>query len=298
MSNQLTFIHLRSFVTLAQERHYHRAADRLFISQPGLSKRIRQLEEIFEVSLFKRHTRKVELTFCGTHLYQEAEKMLRQADRLKRQLAMMHEGLEGEVRIGFVGSAMQQLIPDLVMQSNTLFPGIRFSLEEMSISRQIEALQKNLIDLGFVRLDQVPPGLKRRTVLEESFALVLPKDYPMEARDFKGLHQFQDESFILFSSEYSSSYYYNQIMSIFDNAGFTPKVHNRSINANIIFKLVGNGFGLAIVPASLTKDYNLPIKMIELVHIPQKARLSVVCRDEEHPKIVGNVLGLIKHIEK
>ncbi len=293
MSNQMELNHIRSFVVLAKELHYRRAADRLFISQPGLSKRIRQLESALESQLFKRHTRSVELTFSGQYLLSEAQSILDQVEGIKSQIRLIEKGSQGEVRIGFVGSAMQGVIPDLVMKSNTLHPDIHFTLEEMSIVNQLEDIRNNHLDIGFVRQDKVPTGLSIRPVYEESFALVLPKDHPVDQESFEGLSQFKDESFILFSSDYSSTYYYNQIMSIFDNAGFDPIISNRSINANIIFKLVGNGFGIAIVPKSLAQDYNLPIKLIELSDIPQRAVLSVVWKKKQYSNLVKNVLDII-----
>lgn len=293
MSYQIDLNHIRSFAVLAKELHYHRAAERLFISQPGLSKRIRHLEAAFESQLFKRHTRSVELTFSGQYLLSVAQPVLDQIEGIKSQIRLIEKGSQGEVRIGFVGSAMQGVIPNLVMKSNTLYPDIHFTLEEMSIVNQLEGIKNNSLDIGFVRQDKVPKELSIRPIYEESFSIVLPEDHPIDQESFEGLNQFKNESFILFSSDNSSAYYYNLIMSIFNNAGFDPIISNRSINANIIFKLVGNGFGIAIVPTSLGQDYNLPIKLIELSDIPQRAVLSVVWKKKQYSNLVKNVLDII-----
>jgi len=289
----MDIVHLKSFVVLAKELHFHRAASRLFISQPGLTKRIRQLESELGVQLLRRHTRKVELTVSGSYLYQKAEIVIDQLDRIKSQLRIIEQGAEGEVRIGFVGSAMQKVIPDLVMRSQLKFPKISFSLEELSISRQIELLQKEQIDIGFVRLDDAPSDLHIQPIFEEPFSLVIPLDHKITADNFTGLHQLRDDQFILFSSEYSSSYYYQKIMSIFRDADFTPIVSHRSINANIIFKLVGSGFGVAIVPSSLAADFNLPIRLIRLENIRQHAILSIMWKKHDNAKAVENVLSLV-----
>lgn len=289
----MNLLHLRSFVVLAKELHYHRAAERLFISQPGLSKRIRQLERDLEVQLFKRNTRNVDLTYSGLYLLKQAQHLLDMSARISSQLRVIEQGAEGEVRIGFVGSAMQKVIPDLVMRSNVSFPSVSFAMEELSISRQISLIQSEQIDIGFVRLAKVPNDINIRPVYEEKFSLVLPESHPLSSDTFTGLDQLKKESFILFSSEYSSDYYYNKIMSIFDDAGFDPLISNRSINANIIFKLVGSGFGVSIVPTSLATDFNLPIKLIELKHIRQTAILSIVWKKELHSNLIKNVLSLI-----
>lgn len=284
---------LRSFRILAEELHFGRAAERLFISQPALSKRIIQLESHLDVPLFERHNRRVALTDCGRYLLVQSSILLDKLSQLKSEIKAIDIGQEGEVRLGFVGSAMQRLIPELVMESNSIYPGIGFAMEELSIEKQLEALQNETIDLGFVRLKEAPPELDIVPVFEENFALVLPSDHPIDVESFHGLAQFKDEHFILFSSSYSN-YYYDKIYSIFSDAGFDPIVKNKSTNAGIIFKLVSSGFGIAVVPKSLGRDFNLPVKLIELSDIDQKATLSVIWKNSNRSKPFLRVLELIK----
>ena len=284
---------LRSFRILAEELHFGRAAERLFISQPALSKRIAQLENSLEVSLFERHNRKVALTECGRYLLIQSSILLDKIGQLKSEIKAIEMGQEGEVRLGFVGSAMQRLIPELVIESNSIHPRIGFTMEELSIEKQIEALQNETIDIGFVRLNEAPPELDVLPVFQENFGLVLPADHPIDQDSFQDLSQFKSDHFILFSSTYSN-YYYEKIYSIFKDAGFDPIVKNKSTNAGIIFKLVSNGFGLAVVPMSLGRDFNLPVKLIELVNIDQKARISVIWKRSNRSKPFRKVLELIK----
>ena len=284
---------LISFITLADELHYKRAAERLFISQPALSKRIALLERNLSAQLFIRHNRKVQLTDSGKYFVGQAKMLLEKFLQVKTQIHHIDNGSEGEVRVGFVGSAMQRLIPKLIMTSNASYPNIGFSLEEMSIINQVDALLNDTIDIGIVLLKEIPKELEILPVHEENFALALPKDHPLGQDNFEHLSQLAEESFILFSSSYSK-YYYDKINSIFEDAGFQPIVKNKSINAGIIFQLVSNGYGLAVVPKSLALDFNLPVKLIELKDIPQKAVLSVLWHRNNISKPFRKVLDLIQ----
>jgi DNA-binding transcriptional LysR family regulator len=293
MSNQIELRNLYSFLILSEELHFHRAAEKLFLSQPGLSKQIKQLENQLGVKLLERDRRNVRLTKSGQYLKTQVAFLEGFLNRTFQHLKVIEAGLEGEIRIGFVGSAMQNVIPNLIKKCNNHYPDIHFVLDEMSNQSQIEALQHNLIDLGFVRLDKVPMELQIVPIFEDHFSLVVPKDYSINKANFKNIAQFEKASFILFSSDYSSTYY-NNIMSIFSDAGFSPKVSHKSIHANSIFRLVESGLGVAIVPHSLTLGNSIDIEVIELKAIKQRAVLSIVWKKNQHYPALEKVLSFFK----
>lgn len=294
MSNQIELRHLQSFRVLAKELHFRRAAEKLFMSQSGLSKQIQQLEGQLGVILLERDRRNVRLTKSGIYLKEQVFFLEGFLNQTFTQLRNIEAGIEGEIKIGFVGSAMQKVIPELIKKSNAQFPTIHFVLDEMSNQAQIAAIQRYEIDLGFVRLNEVPSGIQLKTILTEHFALVIPKNNPINTKNFKGIHQFKNAPFILFSSDYSSTYY-NKIMSIFTDAGFTPKVSHKSIHANTIFRLVESGLGVAIVPFSLTLGAALAIdiEVIELTTIPQRAVLSVAWKKNRHYPALEKLLAFL-----
>lgn len=294
MSNQIELRYLQSFKILAEELHFHRAAAKLYLSQPGLSKQIKQLEEQLDVKLFDRSKRSVKLTPSGDYLKEQMTFLESFLERTFQHLKNIELGMEGEIRIGFVGSAMQNVIPKLVKKSNQSYPKIQFVLDEMSNQAQLEALQNHVIDLAFVRLDEVPSNLELKPIFKDHFSLVLPKNHSINIGNFKGIHQLKEESFILFSSDYSSTYYQN-IMSIFTDASFEPKVSHKSIHANSIFRLVESGLGIAIVPHSLTLGMSqaIDIQVIELKTIPQKALLSIAWKKEMHHPVLKKILEFL-----
>ena len=295
MSNQIELRHLQSFLVLARELHFRRAAEKLFMSQSGLSKQIQHLESQLGVVLLERDRRNVRLTKSGSYLMEQALFLDGYLKQTFNHLRNIEKGVEGEIKLGFVGSAMQEVIPQLIKKCNTSFPNIHFSLDEMSNRAQIDAIQHYKIDLGFVRLNTVPSDIALQPILEEHFALVIPKGHTIRMHNFKELRQFENASFILFSSDYSSNYY-NNIMSIFTDAGFTPKVSHKSIHANTIFRLVESGLGVAIVPMSLTKGASLAIdiEVIELKNIPQRATLSIAWKKDRYYPALDKLFNFLK----
>lgn len=285
MSNQLELRHLRYFRALAEDLHFRRAAERLYISQPGLSRQIKQMEGELGYSLFQRNNRKVALTPAGKYLHAEVNKLLQQLDGALQHARMLHEGMEGRLNFGYVGSAMQNIIPELLVRFQADYPNIRYGLEALDNQQQIDRLLTRDLDIGFVRLERIPPELNRRVIFEDTFSLVLPLDHPLSELNFTSLAQLQDEPFILFDPAYSLPYY-EKVMELFDDAGFSPKVSHRTVHATTIYRLAENGFGLSIVPTSLQMGYQLGVKFIELTSIPQRTTLSAVWRgDNENPAL-------------
>ncbi|WP_242158688.1 LysR family transcriptional regulator [Aestuariivivens sediminis] len=275
MSNQLEIRHLKYFLAVAEDLHFRKAAERLFISQPGLSRQIKQLEEDLGIELFLRHNRKVELTKAGMYLQGEIIRNLKNLDNIINHAKLINDGIAGNLKLGYVGSAMQQIIPDLLLKFKLHHPNTALSLKEMDNERQIHALISEDIDIGFVRLERVPDSIVRKPVLRENFCLVLPVKHPLAEGNFKTIKQLKDDSFILFDPNYSTSYY-EKVMHIFQDAGFTPIVSHNTIHAGSIYKLVENNFGVSIVPRSLLNENLKGVRFIELKNIPHKTTLSLV----------------------
>lgn len=289
MSNDIELRHLRYFLALAEELHFRKAAEKLFISQPGLSRQIKQLEERLGCQLVSRESKKVRLTPAGTYLRDEARYVLNHLELTYRRTQLLAAGEEGELRIGFVGSAMQNIVPELVTEMSHQAPGIHFSLSEMGNDLQIRALVTDGIDLGFLRVKRVPPPLELRPVFQDTFSLALPADHPIGPENFRTIRQLADEPFILFSSDYSPLYY-DQVLSICEDQGFQPRVSHRSVHANTIFRLVENGLGVAIIPSVFRSGFALRIKFIELTQIPQRAMLYAAWRRDNRNPLLPKLL--------
>ena len=213
MGYQLELRHFRYFTAVAEELHYRKAAERLFISQPGLSRQIKQMEEILDAQLFVRNKKKVSLTPAGEYLKGELQFILNHLELTQKQLKLINQGSSGNLRIGFLGSAMQHVVPKLLVKLQESHPNIKTSLDELSNHAQVDAVLKDKLDLGFVRLARVPKELQIKPVFEDTFSVVLPKDHQLNEKSFKGMQQLKDESFVLFSQDYSPQYF-DKVMSI------------------------------------------------------------------------------------
>lgn len=274
MNYQIALRHYYYFKVLTEELHYRKAAARLFISQPGLTRQINQMEEQLGVKLFERNKRNVELTQAGQYLAKEVEYIFSYIEKVQADIVRISAARKIQLRIGFVGSAAHVIIPRFIHQLTDKKLEVETLMDEMSNTTQIEALQKGSLDLGFLRISQAPAGLSIRVLQEETFSLVVPDNFKKPANKSNLLKSLRHTNFILFSSSYSEEYY-NLIMNIFTEEGFTPQVLHRSVNAVTIFKLVEQGLGVAIIPTSLQDGYNLKVKFIELTHIPHRTKIAV-----------------------
>lgn len=284
--------HLNYFQAVADELNYRKAADRLFISQPGLSRQIKQLEEELGVQLFERDKKHVELTAAGKFLKGEVDFVLNHLETTKQQLLQIANGREGELRIGFLGSASNQVLPELLKKINHNFPKVTTSLEELSNQVQVEMIQKDKLDLGFVRLASVPEELEMKSVYRDTFSLVVPVNHPVTVKNFTSVGQFANESFILFSSDYSN-FYYEQILGICRDSGFSPRIKHKSVHALTIFRLVENGLGVAIVPTSLKEGYDLNVRFMEIPVTSRFTELSVIWKPDNRNPVLGKVLEIV-----
>lgn len=274
-SNQLELRHYKYFLAVANQLHFRKAAEQLYISQPGLSRQIKQMEDSLGIKLFERNNRKVELTKTGEYLKKELTIHFKHLNDILHHASLLNKGIDGNLKLSYVGSAMQELIPNLLLKFRDTNPNILVNLTEIDNRQQIHALLNQNIDIGFVRMERVPKGLKILPAMEETFSLVLPKNHKINQANFKNIAELKNEHFILFDASYSESYY-EKVMQIFDDNGFFPTISHSTVNASSIYRLVENNFGISIVPTSLQHGFDLNIKFIELKKIKQRTALKIV----------------------
>lgn len=292
MTNQIELRHLLYFAALSRELHYRKAAERLHISQSALSQQIKQLESILKVDLFERTNRRVALTEVGQLFFRDAMQVLTKLELAGRNLERWKAGNTGQIGIGFVASAMESILPDLLKRFHHDCPHIGFNLHELSNHDQHAALIGETLDLGFMRTNHLPDDFASRQVYTETFSLVLPANHAITAETFTDIGQFRTEPFILFPND-QSQLYYQQIISLCADQGFMPIVAHKSIHAPTIFRLVENGMGLSIIPSSLATSDNRPIRFIELKNIPQRTALYAVWRKENHNPVLPYLLEML-----
>ena len=239
--------HLRSFLALAEELHFGRAARRLNITQPPLSRQIQLLEAELGVRLLDRSRHSVSLTAAGRALLPEARALLGASERtaqLARQAAQGARG--GTVTLGFIGASTYAFLPRLIRSARAELPETDIVLREMSGAAQLEALQVARLDIGLVRPFASPVSASSSCVMREGLALALPHGHPLAARRRPALSELEGEPFIMYSAE--GPYMRALVSAVLSSAGVRPRVVQAVSQAHTILSLVSAGTGLALVP--------------------------------------------------
>lgn len=284
--------HLRYFLSLANELHFGRAANKLFIVQPALSKQIQELEKELGVRLFERSKRKVNLTSAGAYFRDEAQRILAQLEEVRNHLPMIERGEQGEIRLAYVGSCIHTFLPEILVALNQSYPAVQTHLSEMTTASQLEALQKGLLDVAFVRNPPFDPRWDNRLMYRETFSLVLPADHPIDAHNFNGLQEFMQEKFILTTRQDGAAYHHQQL-SICEDAGFFPNIVHETVHGHTVLQLIEKKLGISFLPTSFSKVTTAAVKFIELKDIPQQAEITALWERENPNPVLRIFLGLL-----
>lgn len=242
--------HLRYFIAVAEELNFTRAAERLHIAQPPLSQQISDLEVELGVKLLERSKRPLQLTNAGQEFLKEARLILSQVEQATRLAQLASRGEVGRLIVGFNSSATQSVLPEILACFRKQFPNVELILREIDSHSQIQSLQNNQIDCGFLHTQKLDDSnLSYISVLKESVIVALPIGHPLAKKPLIPLQELAKESFIL-PPQHMGQGFYAQVISLCQQAGFTPKVVE-AMWLQTVLGLVAGGVGVAIVPASM-----------------------------------------------
>lgn len=251
-SRALEFRHLRCFAALAEELHFGRAAQRVGLSQPPLSVAIQQLEASVGARLFERDSKGVRLTPAGNAFRAHALALLDAAEQACAQAREVQAGELGRLRLGFVGSALQQGLADWLRAFARLHPRVEVVVVELNSQDQIEALLREELDLALLHTDRLPPTLESQPLYREPFLACLPTQHPQARKKAVPLASLADQPFILFSRKGSPDYH-ARIVEICRQHGFYPRLQHEGRHWLSVVSLVAQGLGVSIVPAAFQR---------------------------------------------
>jgi DNA-binding transcriptional LysR family regulator len=238
----------RSFTTVAEELHYGRAAERLHITQPALSRQIRDLERVLGVTLFDRTSRRVLLSRAGQAVLGQARRALAESDRTVRLARLAADGDWGELAIAVLPAAALALLPAIVRAYRDAHPAIGVRISESFDDEQLTALAAGQIDAGFLRAPAAPPGLFLETLLTEPVLAGLPAGHRLARHDRIALAELAAEPFVFFP-RHRSVLAYDEFIASCRAAGFSPAIVQEASGVSAL-GLVAAGLGVTVVAAS------------------------------------------------
>ncbi|MGO4328731.1 LysR family transcriptional regulator [Cupriavidus sp. 2TAF22] len=245
----LQLSHLRSFVAVATELHFGRAAALLNMTQPPLTRQIQLLEHEVGVRLLERSGGNVRLTLAGATFLREAEDILRrsQAATLAARRAMRADA--GTVTMGFIPAASFTLLPQILAAIGTRYPEVHVALREMQTDAQLEAIGADRIELGIVRPFAPRSFALSAPLLREPFVLAAPAGHPLMRCSSLTLQSLEAQPFIEFCPS-ESRYLYEIVAGRLRAEGVAPETVQTLSHTHSILSLVDAGMGVALVPQS------------------------------------------------
>ena len=281
---------LRCFVAVAEELHFNRAAERLNMTQPPLSRQIKLLEHHVGTQLLDRTSRTVKLTAAGRSFFPEAARILRMAEEAAATARRVAKGDVGSLSIGFTAATGYSLLPEIVRLVRTLIPGVSLTLKEMVSSGQLEALAGGQIDFALLRPHVEHHELETIELVREGLVLAIPESeagvwpaHPVPA-DLNG------RAFLQYSP-FEARYFHNLVDRIFDQAGAVPDVVEYVAQIHTMLALVQSSIGVALIPEAAMRLHFEGTVMRRMTIDPPKPVVTVCSyrKDNDNP-----ILGIFK----
>lgn len=263
-----TLDQLRGFVAVAEEGHFGRAATRLRMTQPPLSRQIQRLERAVGFELFLRTQRGAEPTPAGRIFLEEARRLLSSADTAPLRARRVAAGTAGTIRIGFTAVSALTVLGRWIAVAAAELPGVDLVLSEMVTHAQLDALLAGEIEVGLVR--QVPRSdlLDSRLVARDSLILAAPRDHPLtRLRRTPTMEDIADYDVVTYSPS-EAWYFYELVVAAFQQAHLTPRYVQHISQVHTVLSVVNAGLGVALVPSSASAFNLSNLVFLEIADLP------------------------------
>jgi DNA-binding transcriptional LysR family regulator len=287
--------HLRYFVTVAEEGHFGRAAERLGIGQPPLSLQIQRLEKELDIRLFRRRSRGVELTEAGELLLGHALYILKYMQNAVADVQRLKRGECGELNIGFAGGTyFSPEVTGVIHRFRTAYEGIRLKSALGNTPELMEKLQSGTVDAAFIRPAEEPGlNIEFTPVLCENMIVALPANHPLAVKNLPvNLSDLSEESFVMCDREIGRGLF-DAIVAACHQAGFSPRLEQNAPQVGAIVPMVAAGFGISLVPASLRQIQSKNVKFLPLNGEVPQVRVVLATRYRDPSPALQNFVKLI-----
>jgi LysR family transcriptional regulator, benzoate and cis,cis-muconate-responsive activator of ben and cat genes len=287
---------LEYFTALAEELHFGRAAERLGMAQPPLSRQIKQIEEDLGALLFNRGRNAITMTQAGERLYQRGTALLTEFQDIKLEVKRIGQGAEGRLRIGFVGSATYGVLPTVLKSFRASYPEVNLSLIPMNNAQLHRSLIRRDIDIAIARptLDDVE--IFSRKIEDEVLMLAVPDTLDLPAGPVD-LHALQGESFVLYP-EFPRPSFADFVISACAELGFNVDKRLFTMDFQTAIALVSVGEGVAIVPASVGSVQRKGVRYHEISNLAARTGVSVNHRIDEQGVHARNFMTIAQKVAR
>ena len=261
---------LRYFMAVAEELSFVRAAKRVGISQPPLSRQIANLEAEIGTTLFNRNKHGVTITEAGTALHQELREILPRLEGAIKTTQRAAKGQVGTLALGFGGSAVYTFTPALLRHFRRNFPDVELSLRNVPVTSQLDALLDQCIDIGFIILPVDNDAIATRVLLRDKLTVALPSGHPLTRQKTISVNELSGSDFLVFPRSRNFGFY-NKVIDLCTHAGFMPNIVQDISPLESQIGLVAAGVGVAIVPSVAQK-----FRLTEVEFRPLRERTAYV----------------------
>ena len=288
--------HLRYFLAVAEELNFSRAAVRLHIAQPPLSQQIRQLEDELGLQLLERGSRPLRLTEAGQFFKTEAMNLIAQLDQAVAGARRIGRGEVGWIGIGYIGSAMNLLVPSVLRRFHAEHPGVEVLLYEMLAFEQPPALLDRRIHVGFVRPGIDHADLIEELLYEEPMSIALPSDHRWAGRSEIAIAELADEPVVLYGGRMTRGIDSSFLLSTFRAFGVEPKVAVQSQHAESALGLVAAGMGVALTAAGFGHVPRAGVSFVPVVAPSPGIPMKIAYRAIERSPVVLAFLKITREV--
>lgn len=282
----MNILQIKYFLVLANELHFWKTAEKVFISQSSLSRQIQALEEELGIQLFERDKRNVKLTNAGKFLQEQWAMKMKELDQIQRQAKKIEEGNSGTIAITYPGSITYKFLPNFLEYLKSKLPDLKLELTEPTDEGHEKLLLDYKTDIAFSRDKINNSSIDSLKLYSEPICLVVPKNHWLNKDSLKNMNKLKDENFII-SGLHQTTFFASLLRSLFDKYGFNPKTTIESDFGGMILNLINRNLGISILPLSFKYAKTSNLRFVEL---DEQIDLYINWRKDELNKIVKKVV--------
>ena len=277
--------HIRYFIAVAEELHFRRAAEKLCIAQPALSRAIKELESELDVLLFIRTNRSVQITNAGKSFLEGCREVVNTVERTVENTRLAHSGQSGSLFIGYTDNAIAGNLPNLLRGFQAKQPRIALKPDHDVTVTQLQKLDAGELDIGFVTGPINIPGYEQHQIQSQEFVCITYDSHPLARHKSLPLEALAHENFV-HGSPKDWEYFYSYLIPLCRRSGFIPRVVQEAVNTAGILGLVACGMGITILTKTEGESISTGLTAIPLQGVNERLLTVAVWKSGEmsYPK--------------